>query len=401
MREHRLEVADVFRQHGAAFLKRWAHTLSPQQRKALRDIGACRTAALGGHIEQCDDCPHEVMAYNSCRNRHCPKCQSTARDHWLAQRAKELLPVPYCHVVFTMPEQLKPLTLQNQQLMYGLLFRAVSQTLLEIAADSRRLGAQIGFLAVLHTWSQNLLHHPHIHCLVPAGGIAPDGSRWISCRPKFFLPVRVLSKMFRGKFLALLRDVFADGKLQFHGQLLPLRQSTRFHALLREVKSIKWVVHAKPPFGGPGHVLQYLARYTHRVAISNGRLLSLENGQVTFRWRDSKDNNQIKAMTLEATEFIRRFLLHILPSGFVKIRHFGFLSNRRRSAALVLCRQRLPLPVADPNASPVLSDQQQSAMKRRCPVCQRGTLHITRWLSAQQLLIFVADTSPTYQIDSS
>ncbi len=309
--------------------------------------------------------------------------------------------MPYCHVVFTMPEQLKPLTLQNQQLMYGLLFRAVSQTLLEIAADSRRLGAQIGFLAVLHTWSQNLLHHPHIHCLVPAGGIAPDGSRWISCRPKFFLPVRVLSKMFRGKFLALLRDVFADGKLQFHGQLLPLRQSTRFHALLREVKSIKWVVHAKPPFGGPGHVLQYLARYTHRVAISNGRLLSLENGQVTFRWRDSKDNNQIKAMTLEATEFIRRFLLHILPSGFVKIRHFGFLSNRRRSAALVLCRQRLPLPVADPNASPVLSDQQQSAMKRRCPVCQKGTLHITRWLSAQQLLIFVADTSPTYQIDSS
>ncbi len=401
MREHRLEVADIFRQHGAAFLKRWAHTLSPQQRKALRDIGACRTAALGGHIEQCDDCPHEVMAYNSCRNRHCPKCQATARDHWLAQRAKELLPVPYCHVVFTMPEQLKPLTLQNQQLMYGLLFRAVSQTLLEIAADSRRLGAQIGFLAVLHTWSQNLLHHPHIHCLVPAGGIAPDGSRWISCRPKFFLPVRVLSKMFRGKFLALLRDVFADGKLQFHGQLLPLRQSTRFHALLREVKSIKWVVHAKPPFGGPGHVLQYLARYTHRVAISNGRLLSLENGQVTFRWRDSKDNNRIKTMTLEATEFIRRFLLHILPSGFVKIRHFGFLSNRRRSAALVLCRQLLPLPVADPNASPVLSDQQQSAMKRRCPVCQRGTLHITRWLSAQQLLILVAGTRPTYQIDSS
>jgi hypothetical protein len=401
VREHRLEVADVFRQHGEAFRKRWAHTLSPQQRKALRDIGACRTAALGGHIEQCDGCPHEVMAYNSCRNRHCPKCQSTARDHWLVERAKELLPVPYCHVVFTVPEPLKPLMFQNQQLMYGLLFRAVSQTLMEIAADPRHLGAQIGFLAVLHTWSQNLLHHPHIHCVVPAGGIAPDRSRWIPCRPKFFLPVKVLSRMFRGKFLALLRDVFAAGKLKFHGQLLPLRQPTRFHALLRELKSIKWVVHAKPPFDGPGHVLQYLARYTHRVAISNGRLLALENGQVTFRWRDSKDSNRIKAMTLEATEFIRRFLLHILPFGFVKIRHFGFLSNRRRSAALVLCRQRLPLSTADPKAAPVLSNQQQSAMKRRCPVCRRGTLHITRWLSAEQLLILVAGTSPTYQIDSS
>lgn len=399
MREHRLEIADVFRQHGEAFRKRWGHTLSPQQRKALRDIGACRTAALGGHIEQCDGCPHELLAYNSCRNRHCPKCQSTARDHWLAERAKELLPVPYCHVVFTVPEPLKPLMLQNQQLMYGLLFRAVSQTLLEIAADPRRLGAQIGFLAVLHTWSQNLLHHPHIHCVVPAGGIAPDGSRWIPCRPKFFLPAKVLSKMFRGKFLALLREVFADGKLEFHGQLRPLRQSNRFHNLLRELKSIKWVVHAKPPLGGPGHVLQYLARYTHRVAISNGRLLSLENAQVTFRWRDSKDRNRIKSMTLESTEFIRRFLLHILPSGFVKIRHFGFLSNRRRSAALVLCRQRLP--VSDPHPAPMLSDQQQSAMKRRCPACRRGTLHVTRWLSAEQLLILVASTRPTYQIDSS
>jgi hypothetical protein len=304
-------------------------------------------------------------------------------------------------VVFTVPEPLKPLMLQNQQLMYGLLFRAVSQTLLEIAADPRRLGAQIGFLAVLHTWSQNLLAHPHIHCVVPAGGIAPDGSRWIPCRPKFFLPAKVLSKMFRGKFLALLREVFAEGKLEFHGQLHPLRQSTRFHALLRELKSIQWVVHAKPPLGGPGHVLQYLARYTHRVAISNGRLLSLENAQVTFRWRDSKDSNRIKAMTLEATEFIRRFLLHILPSGFVKIRHFGFLSNRRRSAALVLCRQRLPRPVTDPHPAPMLSDPQQSAMKRLCPACRRGTLHITRWLSAEQLLILVASTKPTYPIDSS
>jgi hypothetical protein len=341
------------------------------------------------------------MAYNSCRNRHCPKCQSTARDHWLAERAKELLPVPYCHVVFTVPEPLKPLMLQNQRLMYRLLFHAVAQTLLQIAADPRRLGAQIGFLAVLHTWSQNLLHHPHIHCVVPAGGISPDGSHWIHCHPKFFLPVRVLSQMFRGKFLALLRASFAAGKIEFHGQLVPLRQPTRFHALLRELKSIKWVVYAKPPFGGPGQALQYLARYTHRVAISNGRLQGLENGQVSFRWRDSKDGNRIKTMTLEATEFIRRFLLHILPCGFVKIRYFGFLSNRRRSAALLLCRQRLPPSAADPNAAPVLSDQQQSALKRRCPMCRKGTLHITRWLSAGQLLIIIGDNRLTCRIDSS
>ena len=401
MREHRLEVADVFREFGEAFLKRWGHTVSPQQRKALRDIGACRTAALGGHIEQCDGCPHEVMAYNSCRNRHCPKCQSTARDKWLAERAKELLPVPYCHVVFTVPEPLAPLALQNAQLVYGLLFRAVSQTLLEIAADPRRLGAQIGFLAVLHSWSQNLMHHPHIHCVVPAGGLAPDGSRWIRCRRKFFLPVKVLSRLFRGKFLALLRDAFAGRKLQFHGKLTPLREPARFHALLRPLKNIEWVVYAKPPFGGPEYVLKYLARYTHRVAISNGRLLNLENGQVTFQWRDSKDNNQIKAMTLDAVEFIRRFLLHILPPGFVKIRHFGFLSSRRRSAALALCRERLPQPVATTDAVPILSERQQFAVERRCPECHTGTLHIRRWLSAGELLAHADHAKPAYPVDSS
>ena len=309
--------------------------------------------------------------------------------------------MPYCHVVFTVPESLAPLALQNQQLVYGLLFRAVSQTLLEIAADPRHLGAQTGFLAVLHTWSQNLLHHPHIHCVVPAGGLAPDGSRWISCRYNFFLPVKVLSRLFRGKFLALLRDAFAHGKLQFRGQLAPLRERARFRAFLRPLKDIKWVVYAKPPFGGPGYVLKYLARYTHRVAISNGRLLSLENGQVTFQWRDSKDNNEIKTMTLDAVEFIRRFLLHILPPGFVKIRHFGFLSSRRRSAALALCRKRLPQPVAAMITIPILSERQQSAMERRCPVCKTGKLPIRRWLSASELLACVARTEPTYQVDSS
>jgi hypothetical protein len=399
VREHRLEVADVFQQCGEAFLQHWGHTVSPQQRKALRDIGACRTAALGGHLEQCDGCPHEAIAYNSCRNRSCPKCQSTARDRWLAERAKELLPVPYCHVVFTVPDSLAPLMLQNAQLVYTLLFRAVSQTLLEIAADPRHLGVQIGFLAVLHTWSQNLLHHPHIHCVVPAGGLAPDGSRWVPCRPKFFLPVKVLSRLFRGKFLALLRDAFARGKLQFHGNLAPLREPARFHAALRPLKDIEWVVYAKPPFGGPEYVLKYLARYTHRVAISNGRLLGLEDGRVTFQWRDSKDNNRIKAMTLDAVEFIRRFLLHILPSGFVKIRHFGFLSNRRRAAALALCRERLPQPVAP--SVPILSERQQAAVERRCPVCKTGKLHTRRWLSPGELLPRVDHAEPTHQLDSS
>ena len=401
MNEHRLEVADVFRQHGEEFLKRWGHTVSPQQRKALRDIAACRTATLGGHIEQCDHCSHRVIAYNSCRNRHCPKCQSAARDRWLAERAKELLPVPYCHVVFTVPEQLAPLARQNQRLFYGLLFRAVSQTLLEIAADPRHLGAQIGFLAVLHTWSQNLLHHPHVHCVVPAGGIAPDGSKWIPCRQKFFLPVRVLSRLFRGKLLAFLREAYAKGKLQFSGQLAALADPARFQTWLRTLKKSDWVVYAKPPFGGPEHVLKYLARYTHRVAISHGRLVSLEQGQVRFRWRDSKDNNRTKTMTLDAIEFIRRFLLHILPSGFVKIRHFGFLANRNRSVRLDLCRRHLEAPVPADAPTGLLTDQQKRAAERRCPVCQTGTLHIVERLSAEGLLIRSKGVRLVYQIDSS
>jgi hypothetical protein len=399
--EHRLEVADVFRQHGEAFLKRWGHTVSPQQRKALRDIGACRTAALGGHIEQCDHCSHRVIAYNSCRNRHCPKCQSSARDHWLAERAKELLPVPYCHVVFTVPQALAPLALQNQRLFYGLLFRAISQTLLETAADPRLLGVQIGFLAVLHTWSQNLLLHPHVHCVVPAGGIAPDGVEWIRCRRKFFLPVRVLSRLFRGKLLAFLRDTYARGKLQLRGQLAALTNPARFRAWLWTLKKSDWVVYAKRPFGGPEHVLKYLARYTHRVAISNGRLLRLEDGRVSFCWRDSKDNNRPKTMALDAVEFIRRFLLHILPPGFVKIRHFGFLANRNRSVQLDLCRKLLAATEpAEPPAG-LLTVQQKRAAERRCPTCQIGTLRIVEHLSAEDLLTLSKAAPPVYQIDSS
>jgi Putative transposase/Transposase zinc-binding domain len=399
--EHRLEVADVFRQHGEEFLKQWGHTLSPQQRKTVRDIGACRTAALGGHVEQCDHCARRVIAYNSCRNRHCPKCQAIARDEWLAQQAKELLPVRYCHVVFTIPQQLAPLALQNQRVCYGVLFRAVSETLQEIAADPRHLGAKIGILAVLHTWSQNLLHHPHGHCLVPAGGLSPDQTRWIACRPNFFLPVRVLSRLFRGKLLAFLREAFAAGKLKFFGQLTGLAEAARFHALLRESSDAEWVVYAKPPFGGPEDVLKYLARYTHRVAISSSRLLSLKDGRVTFRWRDSKHGNQVKPMTLDALEFIRRFLLHVLPSGFVKIRHFGFLSNRNRRSALSLCRTLLKVGRgAQVNAS-ILSQEQRSALERRCPFCHAGALRIVEWLSAEQMLTYSQDGSPAHPIDSS
>lgn len=400
MREHRLEVADVFRQHGKEFLKQWGPTLSPQQRKALRDIGSCRTAALGGHVEQCDHCARRVIAYNSCRNRHCPKCQAIARDQWLAERAKELLPVRYCHVVFTIPQQLAPLALQNQRVCYGLLFRAVSETLQEIAADARRLGAKIGILAVLHTWGQNLLHHPHLHCVVPAGGLSPDRTRWIACRANFFLPVRALSRLFRGKLLAFLREAFTEGRLNFFGKLAELSEAARFHAWLRESSNTEWVVYAKPPFGGPEEVLKYLARYTHRVAISSSRLLSLENGRVRFRWRDSKHGNQIKPMTLDAIEFIRRFLLHVLPSGFVKIRHFGFLSNRNRRSMLALCREHLNAASCTQTGALILSPQQRSALERRCPSCHVGVLRMVEWLSPDEILNRAQDRSPML-VDSS
>ena len=400
MREPRLEVADVFRQYGARFLCRWGHTASAGQRKALRDISACRTATLGAHLERCDACDHERPASDSCRNRHCPQCQSTSRDRWLAKQAQALLPVPYCHVVFTVPGELAALARQNPRLFYALLFRAVAQTLLTIAADRRPLGARIGFLAVLHTWSQNLLHHPHLHCLVPAGGLALDGSRWIACRPKFFLPVEVLSCRFRRKLLAYLAEALAEGQLRFPGPLTPLADPTRFEAWLRHLPK-KWVVYAKPPLGGPEQVLKYLARYTHRVAISNGRLVSLTQDRVSFRWRDSKDGKRLKVMSLEAVEFIRRFLLHILPPGFIKIRHFGFLANRNRAAALTLCRQHLKAGTPTPPARVAFTEEQQRAMERRCPVCQQGTLRVVAWLSIEELMIYTRPPTAPHPIDSS
>jgi hypothetical protein len=402
MNEHRLEVADIFRTYGDDFLARWGHVLSRQQRKAFEDIRACRTAALGGHVEQCDQCAHSVISYNSCRNRSCPKCQGAARAKWLAEREAELLPVEeYFHVVFTLPQQIANLALQNARRIYSILFQAMAETMLTIARDPQHLGAAIGFLAVLHTWGQNLHLHPHIHCVVPGGGIGPDNSGWIACRKSFFLPVKVLSRLFRKKFLVHLRKAFQKGKLQFDGKLKSLAQPAAFEALCRQASQIEWVVYAKRPFGGPEQVLKYLARYTHRVAISNRRLLSLADGRVTFEWQDYADANQTKTMTLEAVEFIRRFLLHVLPSGFVRIRHFGFLANRKRKEKLALCRSLLPARRTDIEASgrsPSDGDSTTAEeVSHRCPVCKTGRLIVIQLLRPEVQIFLpapmVADTS--------
>jgi hypothetical protein len=390
MNPRRPEMADIVRTHHREFLARWNSVLSREQRKALRDIRDCRSAALGGRVEQCDRCGHRVILYNSCRNRHCPKCQATARARWLAQRETELLPVPYFHVVFTLPAPLGRLALHNPKLIYSILFRTAAATLLETAADPRLLGAHIGFLAVLHTWGQNLHLHPHLHCVVPGGGISLDGSRWIGCRKSsFFLPVCVLSHRFRKSFLRALHRAFRKGSLRFHGERKSLAEPAAFQALCDEAAAIDWVVHVKPPFGGPRRVLKYLARYTHRVAISNHRLRALETGRVTFEWKDYAHRARSKLMLLDAIEFLRRFLLHVLPTGLVRIRQFGFLANPVRKSKLELSRTLLaaPLPVthAGDESSQVAQDPQ------RCPICNLGRLLVTELIAAERITI--PDTS--------
>lgn len=374
MSEHRLEVADVFRRYEKEFFVRWGDVLGPHQRKAFNAIRDCRTAALGGHVqylEQCDTCGHLAISYNSCRDRHCPKCQASSRAKWLTARQAELLPVPYFHIVFTLPEKIGALALQNAREIYRILFRAASETLLTIAADPKRLGASLGFLAVLHTWGQNLHLHPHLHCVVPGGGLSPDGTQWVGLRKKtFFLPVRVLSSRFRNVFLAYLREAYREGKLKFHGEMTGLNKPAAFEALCRRAERIKWVVFAKPPFGGPEQVMKYLARYTHRVAISNSRILSIEDGKVTFLWKDYAHNNKTKVMVLGAVEFIRRFLLHILPTGFVRIRQYGFLANRARKEKLALCRMLLSAP--PPVAASAFDARDRKAEEKQCPVCGAG-----------------------------
>lgn len=377
-----LEVADLVRTAGTAFIERnrqwirWAHI------KVLLAIARCRTAALGGHIDECSRCGHRAaISYNSCRNRHCPKCQTGAREHWLEARRRELLASPYAHVVFTLPQQLAPLALQNKKIIYDLLLRASAETLLEVARNPRRLGAEIGFFSVLHTWNQKLQLHPHVHCVVPAGGLSLDHTHWIPSHPRFFLPRSVLRRRFRGKFVAGLKSAFQRGQLHLSGDLSLLGQPRVLASWLRPLFRKNWVVYCKPPFGGPEYVLQYLGRYTHRVAISNHRLISLADGQVTFRWRDSAHHNEQKAMSLSLDEFLRRFLLHLLPKGFVRIRHFGFLANRRRATLLPLCRQALA--VVQPQTQPEASTAKETRPLWLCPNCGGPMVVIERLTAAQ------------------
>ena len=347
-----VEVADILHAQGDRFLEQNRSWLGIQRLSVLRAITRCRTAALGGHIDHCPRCGHQAISYNSCRNRHCPKCQVQARQRWLAAREREVLGVPYFHVVFTLPHDLNPLCQYNPEVLYGLLFQTSAATLLEVAADPKHLGAEIGFLSILHTWGSNLLLHPHVHCAIPAGGLSPDHTRWVHPRYPFFLPVKVLSRVFRGKFIAGLRRAYRRKKLRFHGPIAELEDPKRFAAFLRTVFRQDWVVYAKPAFGGPTQVLRYLGRYTHRVAISNHRLLAFDGERVTFRWKDYAHGGKQRKMTLSATEFLRRFAQHILPRGFVRIRQYGFLATRHRTTNLALVRQLLAVSPKPQQACP-------------------------------------------------
>jgi hypothetical protein len=373
-----IEVADIVRACGAGFIQRSRRWLHWSHVKVLNAIARCRTAALGGHRDQCPQCGHQAISYNSCRNRHCPKCQTAARNQWVAKRQSEVLPVGYFHVVFTLPHELSALALQNKKEIYRLLLQASADTLLEVAANPKHLGAAIGFLSILHTWGQNLLHHPHVHCVVPGGGISPDQTQWIHSRPNFLVPVPVLKIVFRAKVRDGLKRLFRAGKLVFAGQLAALSNWNAFLAFLEPLRHKEWVVYAKAPFRGPDHLLHYLARYTHRVAISNHRLIAFDGGSVTFRWKDYAHGNKKRKMTVSADEFLRRFLLHTLPRGFVRIRFFGFLAGPRRAKMLQLARQLLavqhdpdvPLPMSglrhpDDRSRATLGTH--GPPRRRCP----------------------------------
>ena len=373
------EVADIIRAEGQSFIDKNRSWLNGGHLKVLAAIERCRTAALGGHRDQCAKCGHQAISYNSCRNRHCPKCQTNAREKWLAKRSADLLPVPYVHVVFTLPHLLAPLAYHNKKLLYDLLLRASAETLLEVAANPKRLGAELGFLSVLHTWGQTLQHHPHVHCVIPAGGLSPDHQRWIHARSGFFLPVGVLRKVFRGKFTNGLKRLWREKLLWLPGSLNVLQQEKTFRTFLRSLHRKKWVVYSKPPFDGPQHVLQYLARYTHRVAISNHRIVNFAEGKVSFRWKDYAHGSQQRVMTLDAHEFLRRFLQHVLPRRFVRIRSFGFLANRQRTASLALCCALLPTAEVP---APVITKACEVVW--RCPLCG-GSMIVIERLTAQQV----------------
>lgn len=331
-----VEVQDIFKQHGGSYRK--AHKLPYTHHKAMNSIEKCRTAALGGHIDECDQCGYIKISYNSCRNRHCPKCQTLAKERWIEARKEDLLSVQYFHVVFTIPDTINPIAFQNQKIVYNLLFRSVSETLLELARDKKYLGAKLGFTSVLHTWGQNLMHHPHIHCIVPGGGLSVL-NEWVNSKKKFFIPVKVLSRKFRGKFLFYLKQAYEEKKLEFHGLIEHMTKEGEFQDLLSKWYETEWVVYCKKPFKNAECVVEYLGRYTHRVAISNNRIVKLENDEVTFKWRDYKDKKKEKLMTVSAEEFIRRFLVHVLPDRFIKIRHYGILGSRNKRTKLKLCKK--------------------------------------------------------------
>ena len=409
-----LEVADIFRDHGPAWRQANAGHVSLEQLKVMSAIENCRTAALGGHVARCEneECGHTQIAYNSCRNRHCPKCQGAAAREWLAEREKELLPVPYFHVVFTLPAKIADIAYQNKAAIYGILFKASAETMTTIAADPKHLGARIGFLSVLHTWGSALTHHPHVHMIVPGGGTSLDGTRWIACRPDFLLHVRVLSRLFRRLVREKLAAAHRAGELQFFGKHASLTNARAFAAYLAPLRNSKWVVYCKRPFGGPEEVLRYLARYTHRVAISNRRLISADDKGVTFKWKDYRLEGQErynKVMTLHPHEFIRRFLMHVLPSGFHRIRYYGFLSGQTRAQNIARIRELLKNPIIPidaikaANAKPSTSTQPEEpkAPKHSCPCCGSRMNIIETFLRGQQPRSYPSPPSQRIWIDTS
>ena len=371
------------RQHGDRFLETHQAWVTGQHRRVLRVIAQCRTAALGGHRDRCEQCAHPVLSYNSCRDRHCPKCLTAARNAWVAAREQELLPVGYVHIVFTMPAPLARLALANKRVVYDLLFQAAAETLRQVAANPKRLGADVGGLMVLHSWGQRLQHHPHVHGVVPMGGVSADGTRWVHARPRFFLPIPVLRQVYRGKLVAGLREACRQGRLSFPGQLAPLATEQAFGTFLRSLYRQAWVVYAKPPFGSPAHVLHYLARYTHRVAISNHRLVDVTNTTVSFRWKDYRHGSQMRTLTLDVDEFLRRFLLHVLPKRFVRIRYFGFLASRTRTRGLARCRRVLAV-APPPLDAPLVTPPRRPSWP--CPRCGAPMRLIER-LTARQLFL--------------
>jgi hypothetical protein len=404
MSHPRLEVADVVRQHGEAFLERYGHTLCGEQHRALRAIELCYTAALGGHKTRCDACGHEGLAYNPCRNRHCPKCQGVTRAAWLAKRQREVLDTPYEHATFTLPHDLSPLVLHNPRVLYGLLFRTVAQSLLDIAGDPKHLGAEIGGLAVLHTWGGQLQHHPHLHCVLPAGGLAPDGSRWVPCRPDFFLPVRVLSRRFRRLFLESLEHLYGQGQLTLAGRCRELAAPTAWKRLLATLRDQEWVVYAKEPCDSE-HVLKYLSRYVYRVAISNHRLVALEDGQVTFRYKDYQRSHRLRTHTLEAVEFLRRLLLHVLPKGLHKVRYFGFMANRHRARKLAQCRTLLGHRAESLATHTMAAGEGPPEPAREsvriepgdpCPVCHQGRMQLVETYYRHRAAADLSVAPPAY-----